>query len=143
MSAGHDGSRDVAVLGAGMHPWGKWGRPFVSYGVAAARQALADAGVDWADVDLVVGGETVRNGYGGYVAGVPESGDLTTPMVGTRTDLHGHHAGREPAEELQNLGPPERLAEHHPSRRIRPVRLKDQLRQIQTDRGNLAHGRLP
>ena len=62
-------STDVAVLGAGMHPWGKWGRPFVSYGVAAARQALADAGVDWADVDLVVGGETVRNGYGGYVAG--------------------------------------------------------------------------
>lgn len=61
--------RDVAVLGAGMHPWGKWGRPFVSYGVAAARQALADAGVEWTDVDLVVGGETVRNGYGGYVAG--------------------------------------------------------------------------
>ncbi|MFL6157091.1 MAG: lipid-transfer protein, partial [Marmoricola sp.] len=27
------------------------------------------AGVPWADVDLVVGGETVRNGYGGYVAG--------------------------------------------------------------------------
>ena len=63
------GDRDVAVLGVGMHPWGKWGRPFVSYGVVAARQALADAGVDWADVDLVVGGETVRNGYGGYVAG--------------------------------------------------------------------------
>ena len=62
-------STDVAVLGAGMHPWGKWGRPFVEYGVAAARDALADAGVDWADVDLVVGGETVRNGYAGYVAG--------------------------------------------------------------------------
>ena len=62
-------SHDVAVLGAGMHPWGKWGRPFATYGVAAARHALADAGVDWADVDLVVGGETVRNGYAGYVAG--------------------------------------------------------------------------
>jgi acetyl-CoA acetyltransferase len=62
-------SADVAVLGAGMHPWGKWGRPFVEYGVHAARQALADAGVAWRDVDLVVGGETVRNGYGGYVAG--------------------------------------------------------------------------
>jgi len=59
----------VAVLGAGMHPWGKWGRPFVTYGVAAARAALADAGVAWTDVDFVVGGETVRNGYGGYVAG--------------------------------------------------------------------------
>ena len=60
---------DVAVLGVGMHPWGKWGRNFVSYGVHAAREALADAGVAWSDVDLVVGGETVRNGYAGYVAG--------------------------------------------------------------------------
>jgi acetyl-CoA acetyltransferase len=62
-------SHDVAVLGVGMHPWGKWGRPFTEYGVVAARAALNDAGVDWGDVDLVVGGETVRNGYAGYVAG--------------------------------------------------------------------------
>jgi acetyl-CoA acetyltransferase len=60
---------DVAVMGVGMHAWGKWGRPFQEYGVAAARAALADAGVPWTDVDLVVGGETVRNGYAGYVAG--------------------------------------------------------------------------
>ncbi|ANH38422.1 lipid-transfer protein [Nocardioides dokdonensis FR1436] len=59
----------VAVAGVGMHPWGKWGRSFVQYGVHAARAALTDAGVAWTDVDLVVGGETVRNGYGGYVAG--------------------------------------------------------------------------
>jgi len=62
-------SHDVAVLGVGMHPWGKWGRNFVSYGVHAAREALSDADVSWEHVDLVVGGETVRNGYGGYVAG--------------------------------------------------------------------------
>lgn len=62
-------STDVAVAGVGMHPWGKWGRSFVTYGVHAARAALADAGIPWADVELVVGGETVRNGYGGYVAG--------------------------------------------------------------------------
>jgi acetyl-CoA acetyltransferase len=61
--------KDVAVLGVGMHPWGKWGRPFHEYGVVAARAALADAGVAWPEVDLVVGGETVRNGYAGYVAG--------------------------------------------------------------------------
>jgi acetyl-CoA acetyltransferase len=60
---------DVVVAGVGMHPWGKWGRNFVEYGVHAARAALADAGVDWRDVGLVVGGETVRNGYAGYVAG--------------------------------------------------------------------------
>ncbi|HZJ27468.1 MAG TPA: beta-ketoacyl synthase N-terminal-like domain-containing protein, partial [Acidimicrobiia bacterium] len=59
----------VAVLGIGMHPWGKWGRNFVEYGVVAARAALADAGVEWRDVQFVAGGETVRNGYPGYVAG--------------------------------------------------------------------------
>lgn len=60
---------DVAVLGAGMHPWGKWGRGFVEYGAAAARAALADAGVDWREVGAVVGADTVRGGYPGYVAG--------------------------------------------------------------------------
>jgi acetyl-CoA acetyltransferase len=62
-------SGDVVVLGVGMHPWGKWGRPFVEYGIAAANDALDDAGVAWEDVQFVVGGETVRNGYAGYVAG--------------------------------------------------------------------------
>ncbi len=60
---------EVAVLGAGMHPWGKWGRGFVEYGVVAARAALADAGVDWRSVGSVVGADTVRGGYPGYVAG--------------------------------------------------------------------------
>lgn len=60
---------EVAILGVGMHPWGKWGRNFVEYGVVAAREALADAGVDWRDIQFVAGGETVRNGYPGYVAG--------------------------------------------------------------------------
>ena len=60
---------EVAILGVGMHPWGKWGRNFVEYGVVAARNALADAGLEWKDVQLVAGGDTVRNGYPGYVAG--------------------------------------------------------------------------
>ena len=59
----------VAVIGVGMHPWGKWGRNFVEYGVTAARIALADAGIAWTDVQFIAGGETVRNGYPGYVAG--------------------------------------------------------------------------
>ncbi len=60
---------DVAVLGVGMHPWGKWGQNFVEYGVDAAKKALDDAGVAWTDIQFVAGGETVRNGYAGYVAG--------------------------------------------------------------------------
>ncbi|MET7331557.1 lipid-transfer protein [Nonomuraea sp. NPDC005650] len=60
---------NVVVLGVGMHPWGKWGRPFLEYGVAAARAALRDAGVAWTDVEFVVGADTIRNGYPGFVAG--------------------------------------------------------------------------
>ena len=63
------GNHDVAVLGVGMHPWGKWGRNFVEYGVAAAQDALRDAGIAWTDVDFVSGADTMRNGYPGYVSG--------------------------------------------------------------------------
>jgi len=62
-------SGDVAVLGVGMHPWGKWGQPFVEYGVKAAQDALNDATITWRDVGFIAGGETIRNGYAGYVAG--------------------------------------------------------------------------
>ncbi|WP_067813779.1 lipid-transfer protein [Actinomadura kijaniata] len=52
-----------------MHPWGKWGRNFVEYGLVAARAALADAGLGWTDVQYVAGADTIRNGYPGFVAG--------------------------------------------------------------------------
>jgi len=62
-------SEEIAIIGVGMHPWGKWGRNFVEYGVKAARDALVDAGIAWRDVGFVSGGATIRNGYPGYVAG--------------------------------------------------------------------------
>ncbi|MGB2757474.1 MAG: lipid-transfer protein [Acidimicrobiia bacterium] len=62
-------SRDVVIIGVGMHPWGKWGRNFVEYGVVAAQKALEDAGIAWRDVQFVSGADTMRNGYPGYVAG--------------------------------------------------------------------------
>jgi acetyl-CoA acetyltransferase len=62
-------SKEIAILGVGMHPWGKWGRNFVEYGVKAARTALADAGISWRDVQFVSGAATMRCGYPGYVAG--------------------------------------------------------------------------
>ena len=60
---------EIAILGVGMHPWGKWGRNFVEYGVVAARAALDDAGVEWNDIQFVSGADTMRNGYPGYVSG--------------------------------------------------------------------------
>jgi acetyl-CoA acetyltransferase len=62
-------SKEIAILGAGMHPWGKFGKNFVEYGVFAARAALADAGVKWRDIQFVSGAATMRCGYPGYVAG--------------------------------------------------------------------------
>ena len=69
MEAGLNMSRDIAILGVGMHPWGKWGRNFVEYGLVAARAALADAGIDWRRIQFVSGAATIRNGYPGQVAG--------------------------------------------------------------------------
>jgi acetyl-CoA acetyltransferase len=55
-------SDTVAVLGVGMHPWGRWG-------VHAARAALAEAGLRWKDIEFVSGAGTMRCGYPGSVAG--------------------------------------------------------------------------
>jgi len=41
----------------------------VEYGLVAAREALADAGLAWRDVEFVSGADTIRNGYPGFVAG--------------------------------------------------------------------------
>jgi acetyl-CoA acetyltransferase len=62
-------ANEVAILGVGMHPWGKWGRKFVEYGVKACRDALDDAGVEWKEIQFVSGADTMRCGYPGYVAG--------------------------------------------------------------------------
>ena len=61
--------KEVAVLGVGMHPWGKWGRNFIEYGVDAAQRAIADAGLQWRDIEFVAGADTMRQGYPGYIAG--------------------------------------------------------------------------
>jgi acetyl-CoA acetyltransferase len=62
-------SQEIAILGTGMHPWGKWGKNFVEYGVKACRDAISDSGVAWKDVQFVSGAATMRCGYPGYVAG--------------------------------------------------------------------------
>lgn len=58
----------VAILGSGMHPWGRWGRQVIEYAKVAARVAIADAGITPDDVGFLVAAGTVRCGYPGYVA---------------------------------------------------------------------------
>ncbi|MCS6987152.1 MAG: thiolase family protein [Sphingomonadaceae bacterium] len=48
---------DVAIIGAGIHPFGRHdGVPGLRQGVVAARAALADAGVAWSDIEIAFGG---------------------------------------------------------------------------------------
>jgi acetyl-CoA acetyltransferase len=48
---------DVAIIGVGLHPFGRFGdKPAMDMGAEAIRAALADAGVAWQDVQFAFGG---------------------------------------------------------------------------------------
>ena len=48
---------DVYIIGAGIHPFGRTdGRSGRDQGVFAVREALADAGIEWPDVEFAYGG---------------------------------------------------------------------------------------
>ena len=50
---------DVCIIGAGIHPFGRTaGRSGRDQGVFAVRQALADAGVEWRDIQFAFGGSS-------------------------------------------------------------------------------------
>jgi acetyl-CoA acetyltransferase len=50
---------DVCIIGAGIHPFGRTeGRSGRDQGVYAVRQALADTGLDWTDIQFAYGGSS-------------------------------------------------------------------------------------
>ena len=50
-------SEDVYIIGAGIHPFGRTeGRSGREQGVHAVREALADAGLEWTDIECAYGG---------------------------------------------------------------------------------------
>jgi acetyl-CoA acetyltransferase len=50
-------SDDIVIIGAGIHPFGRFpGRTGLEMAATASRQALADAGIEWHDVQLAAGG---------------------------------------------------------------------------------------
>jgi acetyl-CoA acetyltransferase len=51
-------SDDVFIIGAGIHPFGRSPLSGLDQGVFAARQALGDAGLAWADMQFAFGGSS-------------------------------------------------------------------------------------
>jgi len=50
-------SAEVAIIGVGIHPFGRHdGVSGLSMGIEAVRHALADAGVDWGEIEFAYGG---------------------------------------------------------------------------------------
>lgn len=48
---------DVCIVGAGIHPFGRTeGRDGMDQGIFAVKQALADSGIEWKDVEFAFGG---------------------------------------------------------------------------------------
>ncbi len=53
---------DVAIVGIGMHPFGRHPASGLEQGAFAARAVLADAGVAWSDVEFAFGGSAASGG---------------------------------------------------------------------------------
>src|SRR5262249_44886243 len=74
---------------------------------------------------------------------VAKRAQLPLPVVRRRARLQANETGRQSTEERQNLRTPKLLAQNRRSLCINAVHLKNMLRQVQSDRSNLAHGWLP
>ncbi|MFC1845967.1 transporter [Chloroflexota bacterium] len=62
--------REVAVLGVGMHPFGKYpDKSLIGLGTHAVREALKDASLEWKDIQAVAGGNS--DIWGGVVGRHP------------------------------------------------------------------------
>src|SRR5215813_13383309 len=68
--------------------------------------------------------------------------DLARPLVRTGTGFHRYHAPGLRCQETEKLHASDALAKEHIPGTIRSMHLEHVLRDVQTDRGNLLHGRL-
>jgi hypothetical protein len=80
---------------------------------------------------------------------VTQRHELAAPVMRRTASLHRHHAGREPAEKLQDRPAPKLANDDDLALRADAVNLKNSLRQIEPDPrdsrqilGRLRHGRL-
>jgi len=61
---------DIAIIGVGLHPWGKFPEKFwTNMASDAIYAALGDAGITWKDIEIVVSGSQNWGGRKGIYAG--------------------------------------------------------------------------
>jgi acetyl-CoA C-acetyltransferase len=62
--------RQVAVIGVGVHPWGKFpGKTVVDLVATSARNALLSAGIAWRDIQAIVAGVYKYGAESGFILG--------------------------------------------------------------------------
>ncbi|HEX2038212.1 MAG TPA: beta-ketoacyl synthase N-terminal-like domain-containing protein, partial [Acidimicrobiales bacterium] len=91
---------DVAVVGIGIHPFGRHDElAGLDLGAYAARQALRDAGLSWADIQFAVGGSTAAGAADALVSvlgltGVPFVNVFNGCATGGSALITAHNAIR-------------------------------------------------
>jgi len=77
--------KEVAILGVGMHPWGKFpGKTWEDLAADAVEAALKDANVEWKDIQFVSAGSDPWSGHYGILAGSTLSlrlGSIGVPVI--------------------------------------------------------------
>jgi len=62
--------REVAIIGVGIHPWGKFPqKTFVDLGVEAIANALVDANIEWNKIETICSGIYIWGGNAGHLSG--------------------------------------------------------------------------
>lgn len=62
--------REVAIIGIGLHPWGKFPqKTFIDLGVEAVSKALVDAQIQWKEIETICSGIYIWGGNAGHLSG--------------------------------------------------------------------------
>ncbi len=94
--------RDVAVIGLGMHPWGKFEEKSVTaLGRVAVEAALADAGVKWREIQAVAAASSRFSGGRGWGL---NGNDFVEDMGATAIPVYNMSAGCAAGANAFNVG---------------------------------------
>jgi acetyl-CoA acetyltransferase len=62
--------RDIYIIGAGQHPWGKFtDKTFIDIGTVAVQNALKDATIEWKEIQAIMSGIYIYGGNAGHLSG--------------------------------------------------------------------------